>query len=89
MFERSIRMTVEHGHANKRSDELSSVAYWYQSFPHRPLGRLRLRRLAPAGSRRLCGSGSAGGAWARRASDDELERVNPPTRIAVVSGDPG
>ncbi|MGI8908970.1 MAG: glycoside hydrolase family 172 protein [Rubrobacteraceae bacterium] len=35
-FERSIRVTIEHGHANKRSDDLSSVAYWYQTEPHRP-----------------------------------------------------
>ena len=34
-FERSIRVTIEHGHANKRSDDYSSVAYWYQSEPHR------------------------------------------------------
>ncbi|MBS1886497.1 MAG: DUF2961 domain-containing protein [Actinobacteria bacterium] len=38
MFERSIRVTIEHGHANKRSDDVSSVAYWYQSLPHLPLG---------------------------------------------------
>lgn len=35
-FSRSIRVSIEHGHANKRSDELSSVAYWYQQEPHRP-----------------------------------------------------
>jgi hypothetical protein len=35
-FERSIKVTIEHGHANKRSDDYSSVAYWYQTEPHRP-----------------------------------------------------
>lgn len=35
-FTRSIRVTIEHGHANKRSDDFSSVAYWYQTLPHRP-----------------------------------------------------
>ena len=35
-FERSIRVTIEHGHANKRSDYSSSVAYWYQQEPHKP-----------------------------------------------------
>jgi hypothetical protein len=35
-FERSIRVTIEHGHANKRSDDYSSVAYWYQQEPHKP-----------------------------------------------------
>ncbi len=36
VFERSIRVTIEHGHANKRSDDLSSVAYWYQTLPGTP-----------------------------------------------------
>lgn len=35
-FSTSIRVTIEHGHANKRSDDWSSVAYWYQTLPHRP-----------------------------------------------------
>ncbi len=35
-FLRSIRVTIEHGHANKRSDDYSSVAYWYQQEPHKP-----------------------------------------------------
>jgi hypothetical protein len=35
-FQRSIRVTIEHGHANNRSDDYSSVAYWYQEEPHRP-----------------------------------------------------
>jgi len=34
-FTRSIEVTIEHGHANDRSDLLSSVAYWYQDEPHR------------------------------------------------------
>ncbi|TCP44767.1 DUF2961 family protein [Tamaricihabitans halophyticus] len=35
-FTKSIRVGIEHGHANKRSDDWSSVAYWYQTLPHRP-----------------------------------------------------
>ncbi|WP_020497844.1 glycoside hydrolase family 172 protein [Sciscionella marina] len=35
-FAESIRVTIEHGHANKRSDDYSSVAYWYQAEPHVP-----------------------------------------------------
>lgn len=35
-FKKSIRVTIEHGHANNRSDFFSSVAYWYQSEPHKP-----------------------------------------------------
>jgi hypothetical protein len=32
-FERRIRVTIEHGHANHLSDEWSSTAYWYQTLP--------------------------------------------------------
>ncbi|WP_210418132.1 glycoside hydrolase family 172 protein [Ruania zhangjianzhongii] len=32
-FTTSIRVSIEHGHANKRSDDLSSTAYWYQEHP--------------------------------------------------------
>ncbi|MGH3729076.1 MAG: glycoside hydrolase family 172 protein, partial [Micromonosporaceae bacterium] len=35
-FTSSIRVGIEHGHANKRSDDWSSVAYWYQTLPHKP-----------------------------------------------------
>jgi hypothetical protein len=30
-FERAIRVTIEHGHANCHADDYSSVAYWYQT----------------------------------------------------------
>ena len=33
-FEQSIRVTIEHGHANHRSDSFFSTAYWYQTEPH-------------------------------------------------------
>ncbi|QOG05739.1 DUF2961 domain-containing protein [Aureimonas sp. OT7] len=36
IFQRSLRATIEHGHANRRSDDLSSVAFWYQAEPHKP-----------------------------------------------------
>ena len=39
-FKRSIEVTIEHGHANDRRDLLSSVAYWYQTEPHRDFPRL-------------------------------------------------
>ncbi|HNT87261.1 MAG TPA: DUF2961 domain-containing protein, partial [Candidatus Hydrogenedentes bacterium] len=35
-FTKSIRVTIEHGHANDRNDNFSSVAYWYQEEPHAP-----------------------------------------------------
>src|SRR5215212_10236988 len=46
-FERSIRVTIEHGHADKRSDDYSSVAYWYQAEPHRPFSILPVRQRVP------------------------------------------
>ncbi|MGA9527354.1 MAG: glycoside hydrolase family 172 protein [Terriglobales bacterium] len=33
-FTKSLKATIEHGHANHRSDNFSSVAYWYQKEPH-------------------------------------------------------
>jgi hypothetical protein len=39
-FTRSIRATIEHGHANHRSDDVSSTAYWYQNEPHKPFASL-------------------------------------------------
>jgi len=33
-FAKSLRATIEHGHANHRSDNYYSVAYWYQTEPH-------------------------------------------------------
>ena len=49
-FEKSIRVTIEHGHANKLSNDYASTAYWYQAEPHRPFPallpvELRLPRL--------------------------------------------
>jgi hypothetical protein len=37
-FKKSLRATIEHGHANHRSDEYTSVAFWYQTEPHKPFG---------------------------------------------------
>jgi hypothetical protein len=39
-FKKSIRVSIEHGHANNRSDFYSSVAYWYQIEPHKSYPRL-------------------------------------------------
>ncbi len=36
VFNKSIKMTIEHGHANHRSDNYYTVAYWYQLEPHAP-----------------------------------------------------
>lgn len=59
-FTKSIKATIEHGHANHRSDNFYSVAYWYQAEPHAPFPPLppvdeRIPRLQPVG-----GPGNAG-----------------------------
>jgi len=59
-FTKSIKATIEHGHANHRSDNFFSVAYWYQSEPHAKFPALapvdaRLPRIYPTG-----GPGNAG-----------------------------
>ena len=58
-FEKSIKMTIEHGHANHRSDNFYSVAYWYQNEPH-----AQFPVLPPAESRipRIFHVGGAGAA---------------------------
>jgi len=59
-FTKSIKATIEHGHANHRSDNYFSVAYWYQTEPHANFPPLppvseRLPKLYPVG-----GPGNAG-----------------------------
>ncbi|MCP3804112.1 DUF2961 domain-containing protein [Allokutzneria sp. A3M-2-11 16] len=46
-FTESIKVTIEHGHANKRIDDVSSVAYWYQTLPHKPFGILPVAERLP------------------------------------------
>jgi hypothetical protein len=41
MFDTSCRVTIKHGHANRRNDDWSSTAYWYQTEPHLPFPLLR------------------------------------------------
>ena len=36
IFHRSLKFSIEHGHANDRCDDYSSTAYWYQTLPHAP-----------------------------------------------------
>ena len=53
-FKKSIRFTIEHGHANTEAADYSSTAYWYQKEPHKkfdpplPAGmRIPLRVVVP------------------------------------------
>lgn len=36
MFKKSLRVSIEHGHANCLTLDLATVAYWYQKEPHKP-----------------------------------------------------
>jgi len=36
VFTKSLKVTIEHGHANLQNNDYSSVAFWYQTEPHRP-----------------------------------------------------
>ncbi len=45
-FTKYFKMTIEHGHANHRSDNYYSVAYWYQDRPHH-----KRQPLPPVGER--------------------------------------
>ncbi len=52
-FTKSLKASIEHGHANDRADDYYSVAYWYQTEPHAPFPPLppvaeRLPSLHPA-----------------------------------------
>ena len=39
-FEKSLRISIEHGHANNLTLDLCTVAYWYQTLPHKPFPQL-------------------------------------------------
>jgi D-arabinan exo alpha-(1,3)/(1,5)-arabinofuranosidase (non-reducing end) len=53
-FRKSIKVTIEDGHANLRSDNFYSVAYWYQRDPHSkfpplPPTETRIPKFRPTG----------------------------------------
>lgn len=49
-FGKSIKVTIEHGHNNHRSDDLASVAYWYQDKPAQNLTLLPVEQRLPRSS---------------------------------------
>ncbi len=62
-FEKSIRVTMEHGHANHRADNWFTVAYWYQTEPH---GRFPALPAVADRLPRLHATGGPGNAAAQR-----------------------
>ncbi len=59
-FEKSIKVTIEHGHGNHRADNFYSTAYWYQTEPHAPFPAL------PAPENRIPRIFAVGGAGAEK-----------------------
>jgi hypothetical protein len=50
-FRSAIRVTIEHGHNNHRSDDIASTAYWYQAEPHKPFDLLPVAERLPLNDR--------------------------------------
>jgi hypothetical protein len=52
-FKKSIKVDIEHGHANMLQQDYSSVAYWYQQEPHGDFGEIPddLDYLKPIGTK--------------------------------------
>jgi len=46
-FQKEIKVTIEHGHGNHLSNEVSSVAYWYQTEPHKTFGIVPVEQRKP------------------------------------------
>jgi hypothetical protein len=98
-FQKSIRVTMEHGSGNNYETDYSSTAFWYQIEPHAPFPRL----LPPEERRPRWGNDPADRAWAAylnyRVKLGELEgmmRSPPPPvsqeafgRFAILNGEGG
>ena len=46
-FQKELKVTIEHGHGNHLSNEMSSVAYWYQDEPHKPFDIVPVQQRKP------------------------------------------
>ena len=46
-FDESIKVTIEHGHANHLSDDWAATAYWYQTLPSPKLEILPVNQRLP------------------------------------------
>ncbi|HSG81317.1 MAG TPA: glycoside hydrolase family 172 protein, partial [Gemmatimonadota bacterium] len=80
MFRDSIRVELEHGHANEEVADYATMAYWYQTEPHEPLPPL-----PSADERRVLSTKISPGATPRdslsiEVTDDGLVARLPPPR---------
>jgi hypothetical protein len=47
-FDKRIKVTIEHGHANHLSDDWASTAYWYQTLPSPKITILPVEQRLPS-----------------------------------------
>ena len=81
-FTKSLKATIEHGHANGRSDNYFSVAYWYQTEP--PCGFSLYRRRWKSACPGCIQSADRGTRRSRRSSFGD-PRYPVPTRAFSIS----
>lgn len=82
-FEETIHVSMEHGSQNDRSDDWSSVAYWYQTEPHAPFGILPVEDRLP----RPFEAEAAAGAESQPAIAPTPTVEQPKPRIIVAAPD--
>jgi hypothetical protein len=75
IFKERVRVTIEHGHADRRSDNLSAVAFWYR--PNRKNRSARCQ-MSKSASRPFVGP-TRSGTWQRGSAAGE----HPPPPMQV------
>jgi hypothetical protein len=71
VFEREVKVTIEHGHGNHLCNEMSSTAYWYGEKP-------TAAKKPPAVKKRLPVRRDSLGAWLYEKSNQTTSRVVEP-----------
>jgi hypothetical protein len=74
-FQKSLRVTIEHGHANNFENDYTSTAFWYQKEPHKAFPTL------PSAQQRLP-------RWPDGVSEALDEEVKLGARLAVLNREP-
>jgi hypothetical protein len=95
IFRKSLRGSIEQGHANNVTMDLATVAYWYQSEPHKPfsplppragrqnmpsIGTDEIRRWREAWLQMMGGGGLWGHEPLPPSLDRRIERADAPVR---------
>lgn len=83
-FDKSIKVTMEHGHANHLSDDWSSTAYWYQTLPTKPISILPVEKRLP-----LIASIQPVAPVAKAESNDEIQTAIATTKERMEKYVPG